>query len=311
MDHLQLEKIKCNFCQQETPEKLILEKEGAYLKHKFSIVRCSECGLTYVNPRLSDGELEKLYNADYYHNKGWDMTADYVANLDNFELFWRKYRIGDLSKILYYKPRLKGIKFLDVGCALGNFMMFMQEQGAIVQGVEWSSFAVERDRKLGLNVKQGDIHKLDFPANSFDIVCAREVMEHLYDPLNFLKEVYRILKPGGLFYYSTGNIAASKDITNWEYIRPEGHIYYFSPKTMTNYFKKVGFRVLPRLVTFNYFLDYVSIGPHAQKKGLELLFKLKILSRNPNALRNIPILWAVWVIANLWLKKDSMPLAMK
>jgi len=94
---------------------------------------------------------------------------------------------------------LKGKKILEVGCGKGRFVRQMARAGAFVTGVEPSDAllteAVARGEGTFLNAGACD---LPFPDGSFDAVCAIEVIEHLPDLDAALREMTRVLKPGGL-----------------------------------------------------------------------------------------------------------------
>ncbi|MCS7138836.1 MAG: class I SAM-dependent methyltransferase, partial [Crenarchaeota archaeon] len=79
-----------------------------------------------------------------------------------------------------------------------------------VYGVEISEKGVEMARKNGVKCIQLDVDEEDLPFedNFFDAVFAGELIEHLYDPDHFLEEVYRVLKPEGLFVLTTPNLAS-------------------------------------------------------------------------------------------------------
>ena len=103
-------------------------------------------------------------------------------------------------------------RILDVGCGDGNFSMLIGEacKAKEVYGIEVSERGVEMARKNGVKCFQLDVDLEDFPFedNFFDAVFAGELIEHLFDPDHFLDEVYRVLKPKGVFVLSTPNLAS-------------------------------------------------------------------------------------------------------
>jgi len=103
-------------------------------------------------------------------------------------------------------------RILDVGCGDGNFSMLMGEacKAKEVYGIEISEKGVEMARKNGVKCYFLDVDEEDFPFkdNFFDAVTALELIEHLFDPDHFLDEVYRVLKPEGIFILSTPNLAS-------------------------------------------------------------------------------------------------------
>lgn len=139
-------------------------------------------------------------------------------------------------------------KLLDIGCWDGYIMqqIIQKKKAKKVVGVDNSKPAVEMGKKNGLDilyVASAD-QKLPFKNNSFDAVTATEVIEHLYDTNSFVKEVYRVLKPGGQFIVTTPNLASVGSricllfgITPWmmeTQLTPatSGHIRYFTFSTL-------------------------------------------------------------------------------
>jgi len=103
-------------------------------------------------------------------------------------------------------------RILDVGCGDGNFTVMIAKacKAREVYGIEISEKGVEMARKNGIKCYQLDVDEEDFPFedNYFNALTALELIEHLYDPDHFLDEVYRVLKPDGLFILSTPNLAS-------------------------------------------------------------------------------------------------------
>jgi methionine biosynthesis protein MetW len=115
-------------------------------------------------------------------------------------------------KVLEMLSKYELERILDVGCGDGNFTMLMARacKAREVYGVEISKEGVEMARKNGVNCYQLDVDEEDLPFEDdfFDAVTALELIEHLFDTDHFLDEVYRVLKPNGLFILSTPNLAS-------------------------------------------------------------------------------------------------------
>ncbi|MGI8542196.1 MAG: class I SAM-dependent methyltransferase [Aridibacter sp.] len=95
------------------------------------------------------------------------------------------------SKIQNLKP-----KILDVGCGTGANLEMLKNFGE-AEGVDVSDEALEFCRKKGLKVHKGLAEELPFEDETFDVVTALDVVEHLDDDIAGLREMFRVLKKGG------------------------------------------------------------------------------------------------------------------
>ena len=155
---------------------------------------------------------------------------------------WRSRAIyilaGQLLGRLKYRntpPFRSGRQALDIGCGNGKFLIKLRALGWEVQGVEFNAGAVEVCRESGLSVSHGDLHAAEFPDESFDMVSARHLIEHLPDPNRFMAEVARILKPGGYLYIRTPSSKALGRKIFGKYWFPNEvprHLVLFSPANL-------------------------------------------------------------------------------
>jgi 2-polyprenyl-3-methyl-5-hydroxy-6-metoxy-1,4-benzoquinol methylase len=106
------------------------------------------------------------------------------------------------------RERLRGAKVLDVGCGLGDFSQRLSDLGADVTACDLGAGLVDRTRaRVGCTAVVADALNLSatFEPESFDIVLSSECIEHTPDPKRAVREMARLVKPGGCLSISTPN----------------------------------------------------------------------------------------------------------
>src|SRR3990167_4758690 len=138
----------------------------------------------------------------------WNKKAKYYPNFSASPstLFYREPEIEFLSKLF---PSLKAKKFLslDLWDEVHNtqILSWVLQKGGQIFGIDISDYQVKKTRKkfkkFGIpefNFKTSDIRKVNFPDNFFDIVFGLGTIEHVPDYGVAIKEVFRVLRPGGV-----------------------------------------------------------------------------------------------------------------
>jgi SAM-dependent methyltransferase len=135
---------------------------------------------------------------------------------------------------------------LEVGCAYGFFLM--EAQGSFkCRGIEISAFAAQEAQRRGLDVVSDDLLRLALPREHFEVVCLFDCIEHLTDPLGYLSEIHRLLKPGGVVALTTGDVGSAVARVmgvRWRLMTPPQHLFYFSRQTATRMLERAGFEVV-------------------------------------------------------------------
>ncbi|MDI6891774.1 MAG: class I SAM-dependent methyltransferase [Actinomycetota bacterium] len=230
------EHVNCNLCGADDAHHLFLIK---HFQPNFNVVKCRRCELVYMNPRPPFAYLKKLYGKDYYGGEAQYTYGDERKNAPANKVIHEK-RLSVIEKFVG-----RG-RILDVGCAFGLLLEVARERGWQPYGLEISEYPAEYVRQqLKIDVLTKDITEADYPDCFFDAVVMVELIEHLLDPLGALKEVWRVLRVGGVAVIQTANIDSLKARIwrdKWEYFLP-GHTYCFSKTTLTKMLEKTGFRV--------------------------------------------------------------------
>lgn len=139
-------------------------------------------------------------------------------------------------------------RLLEVGCSWGFFLEAARARGWHGHGIELSTSAVKWAKEvLDLNVSFGTIEDVPFPdAAPFDVVVAWHVIEHVQEPIDFLKNARERLRPGGLLALRTPNIGSLPARLNgrvWQWVGAPAHLSLFSPKSLALAVERAGFSV--------------------------------------------------------------------
>ncbi len=142
-------------------------------------------------------------------------------------LYLERYQGGQIARASEAIGALQGRPILDLGAGMGGFTVAVARAGARVTGLEYNAAYCPiislRGRRYGfdLPVVQGAGEALPFPAESFVLVCAWDVLEHVQDPRQVLQEAWRVLQAGGALLLTAINRRAWRDphyhlpLINW------------------------------------------------------------------------------------------------
>jgi 2-polyprenyl-3-methyl-5-hydroxy-6-metoxy-1,4-benzoquinol methylase len=203
----------------------------------FSFVRCRACRLVYQNPRPVFEDLRRRYNDQYFSYE--------ISNERNFfrlmEMGLRDIRFDTLTESLP-APR----SFLDVGCATGMLIESMKSRGWDASGVDLCRESAEYGMShRGIRIHIGTLEEAGFPDGSFTVVHFSHLIEHVPDPVAYLAEVRRVLKPGGYAIITTPNVdgfQARLFRAGWRSAIAD-HLVLFSKSTLGRMIRESGFEI--------------------------------------------------------------------
>ena len=234
--------VDCNICGGSSL-KFKCYRRNIHNLHRVKIVECKNCGLIFPNPMPVCQNISELYSdMDYFDLHPIDGKLAYYESL-----------ILRLEKILGGKGTL-----LDIASGRGELLIKARELGWQVTGIDISRRFCEFIRQnYEIDVINADFLSHDFSEN-FDILVANAVLEHVYEPLNFIKKAYRLLKTNGLFYLDLPNEASLYSLLGNLYYKltirnycinlaptfPPYHIHGFTRKTLHYIIDMIGFELI-------------------------------------------------------------------
>jgi 2-polyprenyl-3-methyl-5-hydroxy-6-metoxy-1,4-benzoquinol methylase len=201
---------------------------------EFKLITCESCGLIFI-------PASDYLPPDYYEHYKDAATAVEVAK-SNPELK-RLVNLDRYHWLVKFKP---SGKVLDVGAGWGHFVWAGKETAFEVQGIEPSKenaeFAVTY---LGAAVRHGSFYSMT-ERDEFDVVTMWDVLEHINDPISFVQQTNRVLKPGGIVVIKVpdaSSFSARFFGKNWYNIGHE-HVNLFGKKNLSSLLEREGFQVI-------------------------------------------------------------------
>ncbi len=196
--------------------------------------RCLECGLEMQYPLPTLDELRGYYDGSYRQGM-YKAFAD-AAEIKHLTAQQR------LKRLL---PLMPPGRWLDVGCSVGRFVEAARRAGIEADGIDLSEVAVAEARRRALPVFCATIE--DFRSDRpYDAVVGFDVLEHVRDPLEFLRAARRLLVPGGTVCIGVpnlGSLIAKVMGRRWYFYIPEEHLHFFNPATLRRLLSRAGFEV--------------------------------------------------------------------
>lgn len=262
---------------------------------KWTLYRCASCKSAWLDPSPNRATIGKAYECYYTHIAEDDVAAQprssFIRQLHAWQNDYKNRRYGltrtpagfggrwlvsllpslrakaDTQCRHLRRPPTDGGRLLDVGFGSGGFLKIASEMGWDAEGIDFDPKAVEVARARGLNVRCASATDLSAYAEQYDVITISHVIEHVHDPLNLLRDLYRLLRPGGYLWLDTPNLSslgAQRFGRNWQALDPPRHLVLFTPSSLRMSLVKVGFQQINQhwhgMVLFSIYAESVAIA---------------------------------------------------
>ena len=215
---------------------LLASKVRDSAKHK--IIKCKKCGHVQLYPIPTQQDDNKFYDEN--------MQDKNVNDVGDIKRAKRKMMEDTIRRVnLIRKLTQKKGKILEIGSGHGFFLEMMRKSGYKMTGIEISKEKRKFSKQVtAVKVLDVNINEEMPDVGNFDVIVMFQVLEHIIDPIGFLRNVRKILKSNGKIIVEVPNcddfqLRLHKEYREFYWER--AHISYFTPKTLKSVFGMVGF----------------------------------------------------------------------
>lgn len=233
---------QCPLCQKTD---LFVAQTGIREDPERPVYGCNSCGLQFIDPPSYDlcEYYRTIYRSTHSNQAGTQLTPQ-----QNFDVMRP---LMDKRVELFREHVPKGAKVLEIGCSSGYFLDAIRDDYT-VYGNEWNptDAAFVRD-ELGIPCSEETLERT-YLGETFTVICAFHVIEHVPDPIAWLNLIKSRLIGGGWIYLETPNLEGalvsiydSPEHRNFWYKEP--HLTYFNMDNFAQALGSVGFEAQVRL----------------------------------------------------------------
>ena len=239
-----MEKVNCIICSRFN-DNTILKIDNTKNNNFYSLSKCYNCDLVYLNPRIKENDIYLFYENNYLpHRKNADNVRDFIYfQFQRLTFIWKRKILSRYS--------FKNRSLLDIGSGNGSFCKYMNEN-------KWSAKSYDKYSDLS-DFKNFD----DIRSNSFDCITLWHSIEHIYDLHSALEKINEILKKNGTIFIACPNFKAVEMKyfnDTWAAIDAPRHLYHFTFNSMKELLKKHNIKIIRthRMLQDTFFNIYKS-----------------------------------------------------
>ena len=259
---------KCPWCQSEKAHTHLSLKDYFLTQEPFEIMVCEDCGLLYTTPKPSDEKIGDYYKSEAYYS--------HQENKKGFipRVYEAVKSVNLKHKIAIATQGKEPGRLLDIGCGVGDFLHYAEQNGWQCTGAEPSEDAalIAKKRIKAEIMLPKDLEKL--PDESFDVITMWHVLEHVSDLQWQVNQLNRLLKKGGRLVIALPNFRSYdaqyyKD--KWAAYDVPRHLNHFSQDSIAKIFNINGLiqNQTQKLVWDAFYISFMS--EKYRQKSLPLL----------------------------------------
>ena len=210
---------------------------------EFRVAYCATCRLGCLDPFPTDAKMAELYR-----------SQEYFEGVD--DVGYEDYLGEDEEHAMTFRAKLKDLlatgsvnDLLEIGCGPGAFLREATAAGIPrVVGLDLNPWAIKYAKSCDLDASVGSIE--DLPAErQFDAVAMLDLIEHIRNPVEFLRAVADRLRPGGRVLVMTPNVRSLLAFISgrrWVSFKIPEHLFYYSPFSIDQVLHRAGFEIVAR-----------------------------------------------------------------
>ncbi len=230
----EFEKLHCT-CGNEND---ILLSEIDRYGFEINTLMCKNCGLIRTDPYFTDTTLSKFYDNEYRPLYVGMDTYSYDFFLDQINLGRDIYRFVDefMGK--------KIATVYEIGCGAGGILKYFQERKCEVYGSDLGNEYLKYGKKQGLKLVHGSAEELK-KFGKADLVILNHVIEHFKNPVEYLKKIRALIKPGGMLYVGAPGIKIIPELYKYDllFYLQNAHAYHYTLNTLSFVLGQAGYRL--------------------------------------------------------------------
>ncbi len=218
----------------------------------YRIFQCRECGFVYLDQNLDERQEQSTYEHYFQHTS----LDDYSESSDDPHI--QQAHLINQRRLQWVQNSHKSGRLLDVGCGRGFFLKHALDADFEAEGIELSHSAAQyATEHFDVEVHVANLEQEKSLQQEYDVITMWHVLEHFYQPVHVLQNVWNLLAPGGTLFIEVPNLNSAKfrllpPSRRWQGgNHPQFHRCFFTHTTLERALRQAGFKnVRNKFITY-------------------------------------------------------------